>query len=394
MFKVWNIIDCALTGTGSGHHYWEMKALTDELARRGTEARIFCHKTTSRDRFPNAQVFPIFSLFPYSGVSQDPTWSAIENFIVHNRSFDYDLSRTDQLLFRDSLALIPMLSERHLLGTVRWLGRFNDHARPKVAVLLSGLHRGSPMAASAQLYERVWRDCAPALKDGIALCVRTSREADIVQQLLGTRPHVLPSPLGPPERRNTLAGNPALPSQMTVSFMGNARREKGWALLPDVVKQCSSLDIRFFIQAKPDTSVVSDISLLTALRHLPNVQICETALTREDYHDLIANSVVLLPYDPVAYRWRHSGIYTEAKCLGAPVIVSAGTWMAEDVKSCGNGLVFEDYSAGALAESIARAQRELSILRARAANCAKDFRKQQGPDRYVDTINGLFVHGA
>ena len=391
VYSAWNIIDCGLTEVGSGHHYWEMKALSDELARRGTEVRIFCHKATSAGRFPGVPVFPTFSLFAYASISQDLTWGPTENLVVHNRSFDHDLSQVDPSLFRNSLAFFPMLSERQLLGMFRWLGRLQDQVRPKTVAMLSGLHDVSATRFDPRLYQAMWRDCPDSLKSGIALCVRTPNEATAVQQLLGTKAHVLPSPLAPPSQSRARIGEAVSP-QMIVSFVGNARYEKGCDLLPDIVRECSLLDVRFVFQVKPDTFEGFDMSALLALRSRPNVEIHEVPLSREDYHALIANSVVLLPYRSGAYRLRHSGIYTEAKCLGAPVIVPGGTWMADDVKSRGNGLVFEEHNANAIARSIARAQGDLGALRERAAACAEHFRKGQGPDRCVDAIAALFAH--
>jgi hypothetical protein len=54
---------------------------------------------------------------------------------------------------------------------------------------------------------------------------------------------------------------------------------------------------------------------------------------------------VLLAYLPSHYRWRDSGIYNEAKLLEAAGLVSAGSWMADEVTSLGNGLVIKDYTA-------------------------------------------------
>ena len=82
----------------------------------------------------------------------------------------------------------------------------------------------------------------------------------------------------------------------------------------------------------------------------------------------------------------------EAKFLGAPVIVAAGSWIAEEVKSLGNGLVFEEYTPDAIAACVATAQREIVNLRERAAVCARKFSAENGPDRCVDAIEALFAN--
>jgi glycosyltransferase involved in cell wall biosynthesis len=164
--------------------------------------------------------------------------------------------------------------------------------------------------------------------------------------------------------------------------------------MPDVVKRCAPQNIRFFIQAKFGEDSRIDPGPLLALRGLPGVEVHEGPLEQKLYYDVIAKSVVLLPCQAEIYRTKLSGVYLEAKCLGAPVIVPAGSAMAEDVKSSGNGLVFEEYSAAAIAECIARAQRELAELRARAAACAREARPLHGADRCVAAIEKLFGAGA
>jgi glycosyltransferase involved in cell wall biosynthesis len=393
VFKAWNIIDASLLMRSTGHQYWETKALADELVTRGADVRIFSCKDAPIARFPGARVYPTFSLFYFASVSTDPSWSVTENFVVHNRSFGYDLWQAERSLFFGSLAFFPLLSERQLLATIRWLARFEDIARPKAVVTLEPLEDWSDSNLSTRFYQTIWADCPTAVKKDLALAVRAGGTADQFHRLLGVKPYVLPSPLGAHEKRAQIAANVGapLPGPMVVSFIAGSRRERGVTHIPDVVKLCMSLDIRFFIQVKDDEDPEVDLRLLTTLRGLPNVELHEGVLERDAYHDAIARSVVLIPYAPNRYQWRSSGVYVEAKFLGAPVIVAAGSWIAEEVKSLGNGLVFDDYTPAAIAACIATAQREIGNLRERAAVCAQKFSAENGPDRCVDAIESLFA---
>src|SRR5262245_53771343 len=124
-FKSWNIFDSALIENAGGHHYWETKGLVDELLRRGETVRLFSNRQgPSAEHFSGVQVVPTFSLFPYASLSDDPTWSRLENFILHNRFFGDDLGKLDRSLFNDSLVLFPTINDGQLLGTVRWLSGF------------------------------------------------------------------------------------------------------------------------------------------------------------------------------------------------------------------------------------------------------------------------------
>src|SRR5262249_42869043 len=138
------------------------------------------------------------------------------------------------------------------------------------------------------------------------------------------------------------------------------------------------------IQAKHEAGPDANFRLLTDLGGLPNVELHVGTLEHDAYYDAIARSVVLIPYAPGTYQYQMSGVYAEAKFLGAPVIVAAGSWIAEEVKTLGNGLVFEECTATAIKACLERAQREFGVLRARAAFYAKKFSVENGPDRCVD----------
>jgi hypothetical protein len=67
-------------------------------------------------------------------------------------------------------------------------------------------------------------------------------------------------------------------------------------------------------------------------------------------------SVVLLPYEPAAYRIITSGVFAEAVAFGRPVVVPAGTSMAAEL-SAGNGIgaVYDLPKADRIAEAVAKA---------------------------------------
>ena len=135
-FGTWNFFDGALESRSSGHHFSETKALSDELVRRGKTVRLYCYRDPPAGRFPGAETIPTFSVSPYISLSNDPVWSAMENFIVHNRVFDRDLQRLDAASFHNGLAVFPTIDLWQLMGLLRWLGRFDASVRPKAAVNL------------------------------------------------------------------------------------------------------------------------------------------------------------------------------------------------------------------------------------------------------------------
>jgi hypothetical protein len=386
-FKTWNIFDSALNSQANGHHYWEAKALVDELVRRGETVRLFTHRDApAAEQFPGAEIVPTFSLRMWDSVSGDPARFRIQNFVVHNDTFQSDLWGHDPSLFHSSLALFPTVKEDQLLGLLRWLNGIEPEVRPRAAVCLFPPGEWSPTDHSAQLYKALWKGSPLALRQEIAIFCRTRQIAERFREHTGIPARALP--FVAPE--DALAARPSSPGgPMVVSFVGGARRERGGALIADAVEQCAGLGVRFFIQAKQSVGG-SQAAALAGLSRWPHVQLHEGVLGRDDYYRAIADSVVLLPYMPSRYRWRDSGVYHEALMLDAPVLVSAGTWMAEEVKSSGNGLVIEHFSSAAIVECIARAQRELPALRAAAARVGAEFRQTIGVARYIDAVAGAF----
>jgi hypothetical protein len=395
MFRTWNIIDDLLSHDIVGHYLWEPKLLVEELLDRGTAVRIAGHRSIKADQFPGALTIPAFALHHEASVSRDEKWEHLENFVVHNLDYQKGLTGLDPGIFADALTLMLDVSNQQLLGTIRWFSGFEASRPPNVAIILKGQFDWTAGNRGLQLLGEVWRDCPPFFKERVRICSRSEMSADRYAEILGARPHVLPSALGPTQkeirRSRERVGPPA--GSMVVSFLAGARPERGAAFIPEVVKRSAALGVRFLIQAADSVRRKAGIETLGALRDHPSVRFHEGLLARDEYNDWIALSVVLLPYSPDRYQSRQSGVYLEAKSFGAPVIVPAGTWMADEVTRLGNGLVFEEYSVESIVRCIARAQTELPVLRERAMACAAEHQREHGADRCVDAIEALFNSG-
>ena len=228
------------------------------------------------------------------------------------------------------------------------------------------------------------------MKRNIALFSRAPVAAEKFTKELGVPVMVFPRAL--PERFLEASSRAAdVNGPMVVSFVGGARLERGCALIPEVVKRCAGTGVEFFVQVRSGLERGFDASALTALSTLPHVRIVQGALDYDDYYRTIGGSVVLLPYKPEEYRWRDLGVYHEAKLLDAPVLATAGTWIADDIRALGNGLVIENFSVAAVVETIARAQRELSALKSAAARVGCEARKTEGVARCIEALAGAFA---
>jgi hypothetical protein len=95
-------------------------------------------------------------------MSNDPARPAVENFIVHNSRFYSDLARLDPALFRDSVALFPMITEKQLVGLFRWLRSLPPQMKPKAAInLFEPMGKWTETNPSVRIYRTAWRKCPP-----------------------------------------------------------------------------------------------------------------------------------------------------------------------------------------------------------------------------------------
>jgi glycosyltransferase involved in cell wall biosynthesis len=126
------------------------------------------------------------------------------------------------------------------------------------------------------------------------------------------------------------------PGPLTVGYFGDARDEKGFDLLPEIVRFARAAGdaqkVRFVLQANLNTPEGDALSR-RALEELagmagPDLELVHGPLTLADYRALFERTdIVLLPYRPDAYAARSSGVLMEAIAAGLPSLVTRGGWM-------------------------------------------------------------------
>jgi hypothetical protein len=243
----------------------------------------------------------------------------------------------------DDIVFVPTLSEAELLG----LGRAIASCRPDDRIGWHLLFRRPPVPARAA-YAR----SADARRAQVRKCLATFAQATVGHRVrfhtdtealtqqyndLGvvrfdTLPIPVPSSFGhsrDPERAS------AVP---TILFAGDARVEKGFQLLPILVEQLkrespAGLSPRFIIQSNfsvPGGEPVAARARRELRSHAKNgVRLIDEPLQPDAYCAIFhASDISLIPYDPLEYRTRSSGVFAESVAAGLVTIVPSGTWMA------------------------------------------------------------------
>ncbi|HYE01456.1 MAG TPA: glycosyltransferase family 4 protein, partial [Alphaproteobacteria bacterium] len=197
----------------------------------------------------------------------------------------------------------------------------------------------------------------------------------------------LPIPVRPAAAPAPAPGRP-----VTLAYLGDARREKGFHLLPDLAAALwegwlAPGRARLVVQANfnvpgGEPGIAEARARLAALP-AGAVELVEAPLGEADYQALLdAADVVLLPYDAAEYRRRSSGVQAEARAAGKVALVPAGTWMAEQAADPAEAFAGpEDFAPAAL-----RVLDDLPRLSAAAAAAAPAWRRRHDPAALVAAL--------
>ncbi|GJQ25290.1 MAG: hypothetical protein HBSAPP02_03220 [Phycisphaerae bacterium] len=158
---------------------------------------------------------------------------------------------------------------------------------------------------------------------------------------MGTsRFRTLPIPINPRLTEQLNRHGAARP--LRIVYCGDARMEKGYHLLPDLVRDLHrnghADDVVFRIQsnfahARPQDGTIEHLAR-TELQLYParRVEVIPTPLNSEQYHELVASADILLVlYDADNYYARSSGVLVEALAAGIPVLTPAASWMGQQI---------------------------------------------------------------
>jgi glycosyltransferase involved in cell wall biosynthesis len=184
------------------------------------------------------------------------------------------------------------------------------------------------------------------------------------------------------------------PGPLRIVYLGDARDEKGFHLLADVVDTLAKRLFpsgrgRFVFQA--NVSVAGDsMAQASARRRLAAYSPSEVELITEElpistFHDLLNDAdIVVLPYDSASYARRSSGILAQALAAGRVVIVPAGTWMARQVHPSASLL----FAEGGLAAAVEAAVEGWDELSRAAQDRAAQWRAEHDPEKFLAQLLG------
>lgn len=233
---------------------------------------------------------------------------------------------------------LPTSDLTQLLGALDYASAGADRATRWVFLFRHNLfhgppHQRSPAHVRLRLMRLAFRRFLSGFPARSSFYTDTDQLTEQYNMVVPGLFKTLPIPHTSPKR-----GAPPARGEVVVSYMGDARGEKGYHLMPGIVRGVGDRaggggGVRFVIQSNyniPEGEPGARMAR-SELRRMPpgRVTLVTDPLPSGDYQDMLFDSdAVLLPYDPDVYFARSSGICAEALAGGIPVIAPAGSWMA------------------------------------------------------------------
>jgi hypothetical protein len=191
----------------------------------------------------------------------------------------------------------------------------------------------------------------------------------------------------------------AAPGRRALLFAGDARVDKGVALLPELMPLLATAHPGWTFDAHVNAAAAwgpartAAEALPAVAAGAPNLALATGRLAPGAYLDLLRGAAIaLFPYDPALYRRKSSGVLWEAISIGLPVVVPAGTWLENEARHWGAGHVtYGEGGASAIAAAFAEALPRIETLRARSAEAGERYRAANGAAALIDQVAAAWV---
>jgi len=178
-----------------------------------------------------------------------------------------------------------------------------------------------------------------------------------------------------------------------VLYSGAARRDKGFPAVVDFVRLLADAGsgIPIVVQASPDHYGKFDDGIPAELDRLgksssARLTILPETLGVTEYRAMFDGAIVLQPYSKDDFADRISGVTLDAFSAGAPVIATAGTWMARAALRFGAGVALEDPSPASILSAVETVRAEYPRFRRNAIGAGAALRKEHDARQLLEVL--------
>lgn len=384
----------------TGHHYNINVALVEAAASMNAEFRILAGETCENMGKLESVTTPFFKTDLYEGASQFPESWEFDSWLHVNAKFRADLKRIDpDPLAWANLILVPAVTQFHMFALAQWLrDTLEQHLELKAVIQLMFSPTWTAWDAICEAGEQMYADAfaclAPYEGKRVFYTSELKSSCREFEHMLSSEVHVLPhAGIWRPEKTRTVAASDV----PTIGFFGVAKREKGFQLLPEIVREIRRTllpsDAHMIIQINHGGYDALIEKADRDLRELagPGLELRLGSMSEEDYLDAFESAdIQLLPYDPLLYRGRGSGVFSEAIGYGKIVVAPRASGVGEEIaQGRGAGVLFDRHSARDVARAVEEAVRRAPELASQARRHAEQWRKAHSGQGYLAIIDQL-----
>ena len=176
-------------------------------------------------------------------------------------------------------------------------------------------------------------------------------------------------------------------------FAGAARRDKGFPAVVDLVRLLSDAEsgIPMVVQASPEHYGKIDDGIPAELERLATsasagLMVLPKTLGAAEYRAMFDGAIVLQPYSKDVFADRVSGVTLDAFSAGAPVIATAGTWMARAALRFGAGVALEDLSPASIRSAVEAVRAEYARFHRNALEAGSTLRKEHDARQLLELL--------
>jgi glycosyltransferase involved in cell wall biosynthesis len=353
------------------HNYSEANALVREARDLRLAATVFCHRE-AHVAVRQIPATPFFRQHSYGYTADARPAADFMSIDFCNRSTLKDLEALPVTLTCDDFVLFPTVTCNIVLAICQWLGNFEPARAPRFGLCLmfapDANAAGRSSAVALDTYRRAFAQVPAGLAGRLVHTCEIDAISRMYEPIVGVRPVTLAIPTWA-----AMPDEPAMTDGMRISFLGGARAEKGFQLLPEVIAAVRERHARarFTVQAVGhEADLVRSVTGRLAV-HRDVVTLIHSPLSDGAFRAAMRrSSLLLLPYDSDRYGRRGASLFTEAKLMGIPMVLPDGTAIGKDGRRKGIATTFEAFTARSVADATMRAIDRISELSRRARQVA------------------------
>jgi glycosyltransferase involved in cell wall biosynthesis len=351
--RILAVFDPSLKGP-YGHHLEYARAIK-EVCEPIYDVRFYANLRASMRVILSLHAQPVCeeSTYPSLQGRFEDVYRRMTRFTVEG------LSRIDRWdAAPQAILVMHTVSIYQLGGLVEWFQALPNSQRPNLCLQFTfplefGLSKVSDERTTAFAFARA--AAAALVATGKTRFAANSRLlADHISKDLQQECAVLPHSLRWPNLSQNIEPDPGV----VFGFFGGLRVEKGASIIARAIPEFAARypDTKFIVHAP---SAESDSSAVKSLETVPQVELIRKSFDgKNDYFKQFTRaSCILVPYDPVAYAYRPSGVLIEALGLDRLIITTKDSWCWAEAERYGRKAIgMTTFASESLFSSLADAR--------------------------------------